>query len=195
MFDTIPDDLNWNVTGWLVYDSANPNPDAAVIEEDTFNEFDDWTLVPFDNETLYTNPDQEVGLTVIMDNLADGANYAFFGDITYKEPKVPTLYTVLGSGGNASNAEVYGTWTHSFVLEKGQVVQIVVDNDDTGKHPFHLHGHAFQAVWRSEEDAGHFADSNVTEADFPTTPMRRDTFVLYPGGNIVLRFRADNPGM
>lgn len=177
-----------------MYDSANPNPDAAIIEDDVFNEFDDWTLVPFDNETLYTNPDQEVGLTVIMDNLADGANYAFFGDITYVEPKVPTLYTVLSSGGNASNAEVYGTWTHSFVLEKGQVVQIVVDNDDTGKHPFHLHGHAFQAVWRSEEDAGHFADSNVTEADFPKTPMRRDTFVLYPGGNIVLRFRADNPG-
>lgn len=72
LFDTIPSDLNWNVTGWLVYDSNNANPDAAVL--DAFNEFDDWTLVPYDNETLYTNPDQEVALTVIMDNLADGAN-------------------------------------------------------------------------------------------------------------------------
>lgn len=119
---------------------------------------------------------------------------AFFNNITYKTPKVPTLYTALSSGQLASNAEVYGTYTHSFVLEKGQVVQIVVDNDDTGKHPFHLHGHAFQAVWRSDDDAGHFADSNVTDADFPRIPMRRDTFVLRPQGNIVLRFRADNPG-
>lgn len=89
---------------------------------------------------------------------------------------------------------MYGTYTHSFVLEQGQVVQIVVDNDDTGKHPFHLHGHAFQAVWRSAENAGAFADSGVTEAQFSAVPMRRDTFVLYPQGNIVLRFRADNPG-
>lgn len=177
-----------------MYDSANQNPDAAIIEDDVFNEFDDWTLIPYDNETIYTNPNQEVGLTVIMDNLGDGANYAFFNDITYKEPSVPTLYTALSSGQTASDAAVYGKWTHSFVLEKGQVVQIVVDNDDTGKHPFHLHGHAFQAVWRSEEEAGTFADSNVTEADFSQTPMRRDTFVLYPQGNIVLRFRADNPG-
>lgn len=107
---------------------------------------------------------------------------------------MPTLYTALSSGALASDAEIYGTWTHSFVLEKGQVVQIVVDNDDTGKHPFHLHGHNFQAVWRSEEDAGSFADSGVTEDQFSQTPMRRDTFVLYPMGNIVLRFMADNPG-
>lgn len=194
LFDQLPADLNWNVTGWLVYDAENPNPDPAILEEDVFNEFDDFTLVPYDNETLFTNPDQEVALTVIMDNLGDGANYAFFNDITYKEPKVPSLYTALSGGDLASNAAVYGKWTHSFVLEKGQVVQIVVDNADTGKHPFHLHGHAFQAVWRSEEEAGIFADSNVTEADFPRTPMKRDTFVLYPEGNIVLRFRADNPG-
>lgn len=70
----MPDDLNWNVTGWLVYDSNNPNPDPAVILDDVFNEFDDWTLVPFDNQTIYQNPGQEVGLTVIMDNLGDGAS-------------------------------------------------------------------------------------------------------------------------
>lgn len=107
---------------------------------------------------------------------------------------MPTLYTALSSGSLATDATVYGTYTHSFVLERGQVVQIVVDNDDTGKHPFHLHGHAFQAVWRSPENAGFFADSNATDADFAPVPMRRDTFVVYPQGNIVLRFRADNPG-
>lgn len=134
----------------------------------------------------------KIETTVYITNISPHS--AFFNDITYKAPKVPTLYTALSSGQLATDAQVYGTWTHSFVLEKGQIAQIVVDNDDTGKHPFHLHGHAFQAVWRSEESAGHFADSNVTEADFPQTPMRRDTFVLPPEGNIVLRFRADNPG-
>lgn len=107
---------------------------------------------------------------------------------------MPTLYTALSAGELATNPTVYGSFTHSFVLEKGDIVQIVVNNLDTGRHPFHLHGHHFQAVYRSEEDAGTFEDSGVTEADFAATPMRRDTLVLFPTGYIVLRFRADNPG-
>lgn len=101
---------------------------------------------------------------------------------------------MLSAGNLATNPEVYGKYTHSFVLKKDEIVQIVVDNLDSGRHPFHLHGHHFQAVWRSEEEAGTFEDSNVTSADFNDVPMRRDTFVLYPNGNIVLRFKAENPG-
>jgi iron transport multicopper oxidase len=81
------------------------------------------------------------------------------------------------------------------VLEKGEVVQVVVDNLDPGRHPFHLHGHNFQAIYRSEPDAGTFAEANIAESDFPRTPMKRDTLVVWPNGNIVLRFRADNPGV
>jgi iron transport multicopper oxidase len=43
------------------------------------------------------------------------------------------------------------------VLEKDQIVDIVINNLDPGKHPFHLHGHNFQAVWRSDDDAGPFS--------------------------------------
>ncbi|KAI1474373.1 putative ferroxidase [Daldinia eschscholtzii] len=193
LFDAFPKDLNYNVTGWLVYDDAKPLPDPAFVDE--LNNFDDMTLVPYDNQTLLVKPDKEVQLDVIMDNLGDGANYAFFNNITYKSPKVPTLYTALSAGELATNPTVYGSFTHSFVLKKGEIVQIVVNNLDTGRHPFHLHGHHFQAVYRSEEDAGTFEDSGVTEADFPATPMRRDTLVLFPTGYIVLRFRADNPGV
>lgn len=122
-------------------------------------------------------------------------NSAFFNNITYVSPKVPTLYTALSAGELATNPTVYGEYTHPFVLEKGQIVELVVNNLDSGRHPFHLHGRNFQAVWRSEEEAGTFEDSNVTSESFPKIPMRRDTVVLFPEGNIVLRFRADNPGM
>ncbi|XXG97247.1 hypothetical protein Hte_003543 [Hypoxylon texense] len=191
LFDTLPDDLNYNVTGWLVYDEAQPLPDPALVDE--LDPFDDMTLLPYDNQTLLGEPDTIVELDVIMDNLGDGANYAFFNNITYKSPKVPTLYTALSAGELATNPTVYGSFTHSFVLERGEIVQIIVNNLDTGRHPFHLHGHHFQAIYRSDEDAGTFEDVGVTEADYPATPMRRDTLVLYPTGNIVLRFRADNP--
>jgi iron transport multicopper oxidase len=118
---------------------------------------------------------------------------AFFNNITYKSPKVPTIYSVMSSGPLAANPAIYGEFTHPFILEKGQVIQIVVNNDDPGKHPFHLHGHAFQAIWRSDEEAGFFNAS--ADNEFPEIPMKRDTITVHPQGNIVLRFRSDNPGV
>ena len=105
---------------------------------------------------------------------------------------------------------MYGEFSHPFVLDHLQTVEIVVNNHgehchdlvnvkanenlDSGKHPFHLHGHNFQAIARSEEEAGDFDATNATQTDYPTTPVRRDTFVLRPDGYIVLRFQANNPG-
>lgn len=68
----MPEDLDYNVTGWLVYDEAKPRPVPTLVDE--FHPFDDMTLVPYDNQTLLSNPDQVVELNVIMDDLGDGAN-------------------------------------------------------------------------------------------------------------------------
>ncbi|KAF7558345.1 hypothetical protein G7046_g5811 [Stylonectria norvegica] len=193
LFDVLPDDLQYNSTGWLVYDDSKPFPDQAVVDE--LDPFDDMTLVPYDKMELLPEPDHTVELDVIMDNLRDGRNYAFFNNITYAGPKVPSLYTALSAGDDATDPTAYGEFTHPFVLAKGEIVQIVVNNLDSGRHPFHLHGHNFQAIYRSEEEAGTYEESNSTEAMLPKTPMRRDTLVLYPNGNIVLRFKADNPGV
>ncbi|KAL7963551.1 Cupredoxin [Trichoderma compactum] len=193
LFDTLPDDLNYNVTGWLTYDSKATLPEPALV--DVLNPFDDMGLVPYDKMELLPEPDQVVELDVIMDNLRDGKNYAFFNNITYTKPKVPSLYTAMSTGDLADNAAVYGEFTHPFVLKKGEIVQIVVNNLDSGRHPFHLHGHAFQAIHRSEEEAGTFEDEALTESDYPSVPMRRDTLVIWPNGNIVMRFKADNPGV
>jgi iron transport multicopper oxidase len=126
-----------------------------------------------------------------QDSLKLTIRSAFFNSITYVSPVVPTLYTVMSTGDNATNPTIYGVNTHPYILEKNQVVDIVVNNLDTGKHPFHLHGHNFQLVARSEENGGSFAN-NVT---YPKSPMRRDTVLVQPLGYIVLRFVADNPGV
>ena len=73
-----------------------------------------------------------------------------FNNISYKAPKVPTLLTVLSAGEAATNELIYGTNTNSFVLQGGDIVDIVLNNFDTGKHPFHLHGHVFQLIERHE---------------------------------------------
>ena len=137
--------------------------------------------------------DYTITLDMKMDNLGDGANYAFFNDISYTSPKVPTLYSVMSTGDMATDATVYGGYTNAFVLDKDDIVDIVLNNEDTGKHPFHLHGHAFQAIYRSPENAG--AWTNANESQFAATPMRRDTLYVLPTGNFVIRFKADNPGV
>ena len=116
---------------------------------------------------------------------------AFFNNITYVLPKVPTLYSALSTGTTAQSPYIYGSNTNAFVLKQNDIIEIVVNNNDPGKHPFHLHGHAFQAVIRSDEDAGFYAYNET----FAKVPMRRDTFMVKPNGHIVLRFRADNPGV
>nr|ABS19942.1 Lcc9 [Fusarium oxysporum] len=189
LFDVLPDDLNWNVTGWLVYDEEMPLPKQSVVYD--FDPYDDMDLVPYDEMVRLPEPSRSIELDVIMDNLRDGANYAFFNNITYRAPKVPTLYTALTSGKQATNPQIYGTYTHSFVLEKDEIVQLVINNRDDGRHPFHLHGHHFQVLHRSDDDAGDF-DGSV---EFAETPMRRDTVVVNGNGNVVLRFKADNPGV
>ena len=72
MFDAVPDGLNPNVTGWLVYDDKAEKSEAAMIDE--FKPFDDYTLVPQDKEPLMDKVDQSLTLDFKMDNLGDGAN-------------------------------------------------------------------------------------------------------------------------
>jgi iron transport multicopper oxidase len=79
------------------------------------------------------------------------------------------------------------------VLAQNQVVEIILNNDDAGKHPFHLHGHTFQVITRSSSDAGFYNPSNTSTPS--STPMRRDTILVRPNGHLVLRFRSDNPGI
>ncbi|KAK6583728.1 hypothetical protein PZA11_003458 [Diplocarpon coronariae] len=193
LFDVLPDDLNWNSTGWLVYDEAKPKEPAATVDEFAF--FDDFDLVPFDRKPLLPDADQTITLDVVMDNLGDGKPYAFFNNITWVRPKVPTLYTVMTTGEDAANPLVYGEFSHSFVLDRHQIIDIVVNNLDSGKHPFHLHGHNFQTIARSADEAGAFDPTNSTQTTWPAVPMRRDTVVLHPEGYVVLRFEADNPGV
>ena len=207
LLDTIPSDLQLNHTNWLEYnaDAAHPQAVMTVDVASDLVPYDDMTLVPHDRMELLPDADMTVELTVIMANLDNGAGYAFFNNISYVKPKVPTLYTVMSSGNLSTNSEIYGEFTHPMVLEHNQVVDIVLNNGDTGSHPFHLHGHNFQLLHREPSYGPHFYDyasastplayDPSDHAAFPQYPARRDTFVAPPQGNFVIRFVADNPGV
>jgi iron transport multicopper oxidase len=98
----------------------------------------------------------------------------------------------MTSGSKATDPTIYGDYTNAYVLNKGDIVEIILNNNDAGKHPFHLHGHNFQAIWRADPNSGFY--NPVNETKFPAKPMRRDVFMVRPNGNFVVRFRSDNPG-
>jgi iron transport multicopper oxidase len=89
---------------------------------------------------------------------------------------------------DAANATVYGRDTNPYVLNKNDIIEIVLNNDDPGKHPFHLHGHDFQLIQRAPDEDGFYQPSN--HSSFPSKPMRRDVVWVRPNSNFVLRFRA-----
>ncbi|KIW58345.1 hypothetical protein PV05_02872 [Exophiala xenobiotica] len=206
LLDVISPDLQLNNTNWLEYDADAAHP-QAVMRVDASSEifpFDDITLVPHDHMELLPEPDHEINVTVIMNNLRNGFGYAFLDDISYTPPKVPTLYTVMSAGKLATNEAVYGEFTHPMVLKQNEVVQLVLNNNDGGAHPFHLHGHNFQVIDRAPAYGEHFYDyvdidpvpyDPSNHSAFPAMPARRDTFVVPPNGYYVIRFVADNPGV
>lgn len=199
MLDTIPDELVLNATSYLVYNDSAPTPTEAYV--DSLDDFlDDFYLVPLDKEELLDDPDYQITVDVVMDNLMNGINYAFFNNITFTSPKVPTLLTALSAGDDVMNSLVYGTNTNAFVLEKDEIIEIVVNNNDTGTHPFHLHGHVFQLIDRDRawDDALGYGPHPYDEDDhpaFPDYPVRRDTAYVRAQSNMVLRFKANNPGV
>lgn len=203
MLDVIPPDLQMLSTNYMVYDKKAKMPPALENNRTSFESwvdalepFTDWDLVPASKPKLLPDPDYRITLNFTMENLGDGVVYAFFNNITYTPPKVPTLMSVFSSGEYATDGGVYGDNTNTFVLQKNEVVEIVVNNMDPGKHPFHLHGHQFQVIARSDE--GDEEDSLIYDPDtleFPEHPMMRDTVEVLPNGYMAIRFVADNPGV
>jgi len=61
---------------------------------------------------------------------------AFFQNISYVQQKVPTLYTVMSTGENATNPAVYGEFSNSFVLGHNQIIEIVLNNHGKYFPPF-----------------------------------------------------------
>jgi len=169
---------------------------------DNLHWFDDMDLVPCDHEPLLEPVTVNHTLHLSMNNLYDGKSYAFFNDKTWTAPKVPTLFSLLSAPTDdiADNSTIYGSNTNTFVLNHMDIVQLILNNEDSGKHPFHLHGHNFQAVLRAPDMGGDDEDytpydPTKDDGNYPKFPMRRDTLVAMPNSHFLIRFRADNPGV
>ncbi|KAI8050168.1 multicopper oxidase-domain-containing protein [Gilbertella persicaria] len=190
MFDTLPDALVYNLTAPIYYNNASSDfyQSEDIGMASTWSDFD---LVPLEKQDVLPH-DHQVNLTFDFDVTTDGVNRGMFNEVPYLSPKVPTLNTLFSEGNYSLSSEVYGPQTQAIVLNHLENVEIILNNLDSGAHPFHLHGHVFQLVGSGE---GVYTGNDSVVEWHLSNPARRDT-VLVPAESFVLvRFRADNPGV
>ena len=116
---------------------------------------------------------------------------AYFNNETYVAQNTPTLFTALTTGEDAMDPRVYGQ-VNPIIYKKGEIIDVTINNLSPGHHPFHMHGHHFQVLYRGAGNAGRHSPQYE---DFPDIPMRRDTFTVNGVSSAVIRFKAENPGV
>jgi len=187
MFDVVPPALNPNITSSITYNTSAPLTNNGTV--DVYHDVNDTALVPI---IVVPQPvaSKSFLLNFAFDTTTDGTNHAFVNQVTFNYPLVPAVFSELSLGSNATIQRAYGPL--SIVLDHLEVFDIVIQNADTGKHPFHLHGHKPMIVARSLNFSDPELDSPVVEGQ--ANPIRRDVFQIPPGQSITLRVVADNPG-
>ena len=118
--------------------------------------------------------------------------HALLNGNAYIAPKVPTLYTLLGAPSEyLLNSSIYGAVNPTF-LPFGAIIELQITNHGDRAHPFHLHGHTFQIIFRGSDGP---LFPGLEGSTPPATPLRRDTLVVYKDNTATIRFVADNPGI
>ncbi|KAF1982892.1 multicopper oxidase [Aulographum hederae CBS 113979] len=171
----------------LILDLIGSLLDTSTLSPSTT--LDDFALVPRDGERLLTPVARTIHLFINQQNFPDIGSRIQLGDQPYVESEYPSLFTALTTGATAADPVTYGPGIVPFIVQYNDVIQINLTNPQPFPHPMHLHGHSFQVVARGPGlwDGG--------DADFPPVPMKRDVASVPAGGFVVLRFRADNPGV
>ncbi|WRT64797.1 uncharacterized protein IL334_001731 [Kwoniella shivajii] len=191
MYDYIPDELVLNNTIQITYNSDAPPAPEALYDETL--DLDDTELVPLLKREM-APADIEFVLHANFDTYDDGTNRGNFNNITFQEPKTPSIFTALTMGNDSFRSDVYGKMTNAIAYPHMANIQLTVFNWDSGPHPFHFHGHEFQIVQKSMDITSDDPQDNPPFVEDQKNPARRDTVTIPGGGKVVLRWRADNPG-
>ncbi|KAL2839493.1 Cupredoxin [Aspergillus pseudoustus] len=183
--------------GSIIYDTASTSsetrsPRNSLRPEDFL---DDILLVPLDGKLSLDPPDRTITLDLKSHISDDRTEHWSLENSIYPLSTVPTLYTALATKQKAADVAIYSPLVNPFILGASESVELIMNNELPQEQVLHLHGHKFQVLHRGEAGAGPLDEGRKREGNYSQTPMRRDTVVVNPGGSLVLRFKADNPGV
>ncbi|KAI8611802.1 iron transport multicopper oxidase FET3 precursor [Chytriomyces sp. MP71] len=201
MFENAPDDLVSDVTATLVYSSSS-SAKMFPADNSTVPDFDmsmvDTDLVPTNVLDVIPNPDPSHSfiMSVSFQVFSDGTNHGTFNNIPFIMPNTPILYSALTLGSDLkANPAAYGPNSQAMVTDFDKPTEIIIVNGDSGIHPFHLHGHAFQIIINTNNTWDPTNVANNYPNPLPTNPVRRDVINVPGGGYAIIRFQSNNPGV
>ncbi|KAI1875618.1 uncharacterized protein JN550_001904 [Neoarthrinium moseri] len=186
---TPPVSWNFNATGYLITDPNLPTDSVDVVQ--TFQPYDESLFVSYDLQPALGPVTKTWVLDFNFCRDENGYSRACFNNQTYIGQKTPALYSAATLGDKNSDPTAYGG-VLPFIVNYGDIVELVVNNLDGAIHPFHLHGHQIQVVERPHTGAGVWTGSNVPSNPIPS---KRDVVSVNGNSHAVLRFVADNPGV
>ncbi|KAG7097625.1 hypothetical protein E1B28_004958 [Marasmius oreades] len=190
MFRDVQNNVQPNITSSITYSTSAPITNNRTTSQYTL--VNDMALVPVQPQPVSAST-KTIDLEVNFETLDDGKNYGMFNRTTYNLPNVPALLSELSLGNDASVEQAYGPL--SFVVNRSDVVDLVVKNGDTRSHPFYFHGHQPMLVNRATDYKSSDTSLNPPVSNNLSNPMRRDTVYIPAGESVTLRFVADNPGV
>lgn len=131
----------------------------------------------------------------------ENINFAMFNGISSMPSGVPALNNYLLPGKLPAyynyNMSAFNPYEPSslipimydslgqYSVPYGAVVELFINNTDTGEHPIHMHAHQFWCLETSGYNPGPRPGNNY---------LRRDVISVAAGGWARIRFVADNPG-
>ena len=151
--------------------------------------FDDFNLKPLDGQKILAPADNKIDFQTNQTYFSGIGTRTGLGPEPWTPPKVPSLFTALTTSNAALDPSTYGPGVNPWIVKYGQVVQIHLENSNPYPHPMHFHGHVFQIVARGS------GTWNGDENSLPQIPSKRDTTVVPANGHLVVRYKADNPGV
>lgn len=176
-----------NYWGDVQYHPLAPYDPEANVVWDAFTE--DLNLVPLEKQPLLQR-DVTHDIVLRADRTPTDLLAAYINGISFKLPKTPSLFTALMyHSSNPMNGTAFGHECNAKVIRHMDVAELRIMNQDVVTHPMHLHGQFFQIVERG------WLDNPTQFTKSSGWPMRRDTVLVRPHEYVVLRFRADNPGV
>lgn len=146
-------------------------------------------------DELTRKPDQTIVIyvkTQIESHLGNAP--AGFINHTVWGPQTPPLLSLSRSSWDDNQLVPY-------IAPDATAIELVINNLDDGAHPFHLHGHAFYVLssYRAPARSGWGSynpfDGGQARPLAAARPVRKDTVSVPRRGHVVLRLRADNPGL
>ena len=187
-------DLNENVKGRVPsmesFFNDQDRIDRSIRDGELFS--DESNLIPM-SEANSGVPTEGTIVRLIFNSKHQGSNpgFFYFNNQTFVHPTNQTLLAAV-----VLDQRKQLDWPTLVQIEEGQIVDLLINNIDFAPHPFHLHGHHGWLLAEGKAKAGYFNQSTFESIKLNTiNPIYRDTFTVNPFSYVLLRFRADNPGI